>query len=192
MNPAPQRSRWWPALIASSCLLVVLVVAIVVVAMAKTGRRPGGPVAGPSASALIDPCLVGTWRSASEQQQLDVTGVGPVTVTGSGVVLHIGPDGTDLVDYDSASPYTGTPNGHRLEITIAGTVRGTIRTSDGTITFKDMSATGSVTAAVDGNVVTTIGLTPDTDPVSYTCSGDTATEHGAQYTVELTRTSRLP
>jgi hypothetical protein len=135
---------------------------------------------------------VGTWRTSNEQQQLDVSGVGPVNVNGSGVVLHIGPDGADLVDYASASPYTGTANGHRLVITIAGTVRGTISTSDGTITFKNMSAAGIVTAAVDGNVATSIGLTPDTDPVSYTCSGDTATEHGAQYTVELARTSRLP
>jgi hypothetical protein len=187
-----ERSRWWPALIASSCLLVVLVVAIVVIAMVKTGRRTAGPLAGPSASTLIDPCLVGSWRTSNEQQQLDVNGVGPVNVTGSGVVLHIGPDGSDLVDYASAAPYLGTANGHRLQITIAGAIRGTISTSEGTITFKGMSATGTVTATVDGTVVTTIGLTPDTDPVSYTCSGDTATEHGAQYTVELTRTSRLP
>jgi hypothetical protein len=96
------------------------------------------------------------------------------------------------VDYASASPYTGTANGHRLEIAITGTVRGTIRTSDGTITFKDMSASGTVTATVDGSAATTIPLTADSDPVSYTCSGDTATEHSVQYTVNLTRVSRLP
>ena len=115
---AANRSNWWPALIASSCLLVA--------AgggdrggrgrQDRTARRVASPVAGPSASAVIDPCLVGTWRTSDEQQQLVVSGVGAVTVSGSGVVLHIGPDGSDLVDYASASPYTGTANGHQLEI----------------------------------------------------------------------------
>jgi hypothetical protein len=195
--PAPPprvRSRWWPPLIASSCLLVLLVAAIMVVAADKAGRHrgPAATRSSPSPSTLIDPCLVGTWRTSADSQRLDVAGVGPVEVTGSGVVVHIGPDGSDRQEYASATPYSGTANGHRLEITVRGTVRGTIRTANGTITFQDMSADGTATAAVDGAAVTSLPLTPGTDPVSYTCTGDTATERGPQYTVTLERTSRLP
>lgn len=192
LQPVSARSRWWPALIASSCLLVLLVVAIVVVAARKGGpaRRAGAP--GASSSALIDPCLIGTWRTTVDRQQLDVTGVGTVEVTGSGTVVHIGADGSDLQEYASATSYAGTANGHRLEITVGGTVRGTIRTDHGTITFSGMSADGTVTAAVDGTVVTSVPLTPGTDPVSYTCAGDQATERGPQYQVTLVRTSRDP
>jgi hypothetical protein len=190
--PRSQRSRWWPALIASSCLLVLLVAAIAVVAAQKAGRHRLPAAAGSSPSAVIDPCLVGTWRTSADSQRLDVTGVGPVDVAGSGALVHIGPDGSDKQEYASATPYTGTVNGHRLQITVTGTVRGTIRTAHGTITFQDMSADGTVTAAVDGTAVISEPLTPGTDPVSYTCSGDTATERGPQYTVTLERTSRLP
>ncbi len=192
IQPVPARSRWWPALIASSCLLVVLVVAIVVVAAHKGGPARRAGAGSPPPSALIDPCLVGTWRTTADRQQLDVTGVGTVEVSGSGTVVHIGADGSDLQEYASATPYVGTPNGHRLEITVSGTVRGTIRTDHGTMTFQGMSADGTVSAAVDGMVVTSVPLTPGTDPVSYTCTGDQATEWGSQYQVTLVRTSRDP
>jgi hypothetical protein len=187
VGPGQVRSRWWLPLIASSCLLVLLVVAIVVVA-ADRGRRDRHPgAAGTSPSAVIDPCLVGTWRTTEDRQHLDVPGVGTVEVVGSGVEVHIGPDGSDRQEYGSAAPYSSTVNGKLLEITVTGTVRGTIRTGGGIISFQDMSASGTVTATVDGTVVTSAPLTPGTDPVSYTCAADRLTERGPQYTVTLAR-----
>jgi molecular chaperone DnaK len=178
--PVPPRSRWWLPLAASSCLLVLLVVAIVVVAADKAGRRRTPGTAGPSASAVIDPCLVGTWDSTSDRQTIPVAGYGPVTVTGQGAVVRIGRDGSDVQDYGSSTPYTASPPGHQLKITVTGTVRGTIRTSGNTMTFQDMSASGTLTATVDGGVVATVPLSPGTDPVTYTCSGDTLNEQGQQ------------
>ena len=185
--PVPPRSRWWLPLAASSCLLVLLVVAIVVVSADKAGHRRSPGAAGPSASAVIDPCLVGTWTSTSDEQTIPVAGYGPVTVTGSGAVVRINADGSDVQDYGSSSAYRAQPGGQRLEITVTGTVRGTIRTSGNKITFEGMSASGTVTAAVDGRVVTSVPLTPGTDPVTYSCVGDTLTEHGQQFDVTLRR-----
>ncbi len=178
--PVPQRSRWWLPLAASSCLLVLLVLAIVVVAADKAGRRRIPGTAGPSATAAIDPCLVGTWESTSDRQTIQVTGYGPVTVTGQGAVVRIFPDGSDVQDYGSSTPYTANPNGHRLEIAVTGTVRGTIRTAGNTMSFQDMSASGTLTATVDAKVVTSVPLSPGTDPVAYTCSGDSLREQGPQ------------
>jgi hypothetical protein len=187
-GPVAERSPWWPALIGSGCLLVLLMAAIGVVAAEKTGDHGTGPTAGSSPSALIDPCLVGTWRTVNEHQELQVAGYGPVGVDGRGVVVHVDPDGSVSQEYGSASPYSTTTGGHRLQITVAGTVRGTIRTSDHVITFHGMSADGTVTATVDGTEVTTVPLQAGSDPVDYTCSGNTVTEAGPQnYSVTLTR-----
>jgi hypothetical protein len=187
-RPVAPRSRWWPALIGSGCLLVLLMAAIGVVAAEKTGRHLAGPGAGASPSTLIDPCLVGTWQALREHQELRVEGYGSVGVDGKGVVVHVGPDGSVRQEYGSASPYTTTANGHRLQITIAGTVRGTIRTSGRRITFHGMSADGTVTATVDGTAVATLPLQTGGDPVDYDCAGSTLTETGTQdYSVTLTR-----
>lgn len=189
-RPAAARSPWWPALIGSGCLLLVLMAAIGVVAAHKTGHHGTGPGAGSSPSALIDPCLVGTWQSVNEHQELDVADYGSVGVDGHGVVVHVDPDGSVRQEYGSAAPYTTTTGGHRLQITVAGTVRGTIRTSDDMITFQGMSADGTVTATVDGTAVTTVPLQAGSAPVHYGCSGNTVTEMGAHnYSVTLTRVS---
>jgi hypothetical protein len=45
-----------------------------------------------------------------------------------------------------------------------------------------------VTATVDGTEVTSVPLQAGTDPVNYTCTGNTVTETGPQhYSVTLTR-----
>jgi hypothetical protein len=187
-QPVAPRSRWWPALIGSGCLLVLLMAAIGVVAAEKTGRQRTGPVAGTSPSASIDSCLVGTWQTVDEHQELPVAGYGSVGVDGHGVVVQVDPDGSVRQEYASASPYTTTTGGHRLEIAVTGTVRGTIRTSDNVITFHGMSADGTVTATVDGTAVTTVPLQAGSDPVNYSCAGNTVTETGPQhYSVTLTR-----
>ena len=189
-QPVAPRSRWWPALIGSACLLVLLMAAIGMVAAEKTGRHSGGPSAGPSQSALIDPCLVGTWQTVNEHQELQVAGYGAVGVDGRGVVVHVDPDGSVRQEYGAASPYSTTTGGHRLQIAVTGTVRGTIRTSGNVITFHGMSADGTVTATVDGTAVTTVSLQAGSDPVNYSCSGNTVTETGPQnYSVTLTRIS---
>jgi hypothetical protein len=182
---------------------VALVVAIVVVAVDRVDReradragRGGSTVpaggAGSTSGRSIDPCLVGTWRTILDSQQLTVDGVGPVVVSGQGVVLHIGPDGSGVQDYSAATPYEGTADDHQVRVTVTGTVRATIRTGGGTMSFQGVTADGTVTTAIDGTGLHPVPLTAGTDPVSYTCSGDGATEHTARYDVRLVRISTSP
>jgi hypothetical protein len=182
----PRRSPFLIPLIALSTVLVLLILAIALVVATRPTR--GNRAAGP----LIDPCLVGTWRSTSDSQRLDVAGIGPVTVTGQGVVLHIRPDGTRWQDYAAATPYEGETGGHRLRITLTGTVRATIRTDRGTIAVHDLTSAGTVTASIDGGQLTSIPLTVAGDPVRYTCSADAATESGTRYRVKFVRVSPSP
>jgi hypothetical protein len=199
--PPPQRGTSLLPLIALSCLVVLLVIAIVVVVAVRSGGHSdagrqtgssGSPTPAASASALIDSCLVGTWRTTSDAEQLNIDGVGPVTVTGQGLLVHIQPDGTTYEDYSQATPYEGTANDHTLSISITGSVRGTIRTDAGTISFHDVTPSGTVTAKVDGTSLTSVPLAVNSDPVQYTCSGSSATEHTSQYTVDLTKVSGTP
>src|SRR5207249_1056783 len=99
--PAPARNRFILPLIASVAVLVVLIGAIVVLAIVRSSKHDGGPVAGGSSnapvstapSAAIDPCLVGTWQASSDRQQQDYPGIGAVTMIGHGQVTQIYPDG---------------------------------------------------------------------------------------------------
>jgi hypothetical protein len=189
------------ALIAASAVLVVLVGAIVVLAIVRSGKHPdpvadGTPTPAPTtpgASPAIDPCLVGTWKATSEHQKQDFPGVGTVTLTGQGEMSHIHADGTVDDDYSQATPYSGSYNGHSITMTVTGTVRSRITTSAGTLSFHDVSANGTVTLKVDG---TTAGspypLSMSNDPVQYTCTGKTATEHTEHYDVTLTKISDSP
>ena len=204
--PAPRtRSATIPLLITGAALVVLLVAAIIVVVVIKSGK--GTPVAGPAAgtaggttaagsptpSALIDSCLIGAWKITKDTETLDIPNVGPIDVVGQGAEVRIHADGTTTQDYGPSSDYTGTANGHRLTITVKGTVQGTIRTANGTMSFSDLRADGTETAFVDGTQVgTPVPLTADSTPVQYTCGGSTATEHSSNLTMTLTRTSSTP
>ncbi len=201
--PAPpsQRRPLFGVLIAASAVLVVLVGAIVVLARSGKHNEAGGggtqtPVdttvsTGPSAA--IDPCLVGTWRATSERQTQDYPGIGPVLLIGQGQTSHIHADGTIEDDYSQATPYTGSYNGHSIAMTVTGTVHSRITTANGTLSFHDISANGTVTVKVDGSVAgSPVPLSVSDDPVQYTCTGKTATEHTEHYDVTLTKVSDSP
>jgi hypothetical protein len=200
--PPANRRSLFGVLIAASAVLVILVGAIVVLAIVRSGKHPdpvatGTPTAGPAstaaASAAIDPCLVGTWKATSEHQKQDFPSIGQITLTGQGEVSHVRADGTVDDDYSQATPYTGSYNGHSITMTVTGTVHSRITTSAGTLAFHDVVANGSVTLKVDG---TTTGspypLSMSNDPVQYTCTGKTATEHTEHYDVTLEKISDQP
>jgi hypothetical protein len=200
--PPPQQGRRpvMLILIGAIAVVVLLIGAIVVVALARSGKGGGTPVAdnskagtSPSAAAAIDPCLVGTWQATSEHQQQDYPGVGPVTLIGQGVVTRVHADGTANDDYSKASPYTGSYNGHSITMTVTGTVQARITTANGTLTFHDPQANGTVSYKVDGQPVgSPIPLEVTGDPVQYSCQGKTATEHTTQYDVTMTKISDSP
>jgi hypothetical protein len=196
----PGRRSYTGVLIASSAVLIVLIAAIIVVAIVRSpGHNTAGgdgtptPTGSPAPSALIDSCLIGTWQATSDREQLDIPGVGPITVVGSGVVTHVHPDGTVDEDYAQAKPYKAQYNGHALEIIVSGTNHYTITTANNTITFHNVKPDGTETAKVDGSQVgSAVPLEPSTDPVQYTCANNTATENTTQYDLTLNRTSPTP
>jgi hypothetical protein len=191
--PSGRRSPYLIPLIGLSCVAALLLVAIVVVAARRADRsRAESDRAAVTGGALIDPCLVGTWRTTLDSQRLTVDGVGPVTVAGQGAVVHVRPDGTDVQDYAAATPYEGQAGEHLVRVTVTGTVRAGIRTGGGTISFHDLTTDGTVATSVDGVQRSSQRLTVGSDPVGYTCSGDTATEYTSQYNVKLVRISGTP
>jgi hypothetical protein len=199
--PPAHRRSLFGVLIASSAVLVILVGAIVVLAIVRSGKHPDPVATGlptPTATtggpaAAIDPCLVGTWKATSEHQQQDFPGVGAVTLTGQGEVSHIQADGTVDDDYSQATPYSGSYNGHSITMTVTGTVHSRITTSAGTLAFHDVAANGTVTLKVDGATAgSPYPLSMSSDPVQYTCTGKTATEHTEHYDVTLTKISDSP
>jgi hypothetical protein len=195
--PPQQRRALTPILIAASALVVILVGAIVVVAIARSGKS-GTPQANSSSAntgpnAAIDPCLVGTWKATSEHQTQDLPGVGPVTMTGQGDVTHVHPDGTINDDYSQSSPYTGAYSGHSITMTVTGSATSKATTANGTLTFHDMQADGTVSFAVDGQQVgSSIPLSLSNDPVQYTCLTKTATLHTDHFDVTLSKISDSP
>src|SRR6266568_3414653 len=102
-------------------------------------------------------------------------------------------DGTVTDDYSKAGPYTGSYNGHSITMTVTGTVQSRITTANGTLTFHDIKADGTVSYKVDGTAVgSAVPLDVSNDPVQYTCLTKTATEHTDHYDVTLTKISDSP
>jgi hypothetical protein len=201
--PAPPANKrpLFGVLIASSAVLVVLVGAIVVVAIVRSGGKHAEPVATGTPtisvtdppSAAIDPCLVGTWKATSEHQRQEFPSIGRVDLAGQGEVSHVHPDGRVEDDYSQATPYAGSYGGHSITMTVTGTVHSRITTAAGTLSFHDVQASGSVTVKVDGTVVgSPVPLSMSNDPVQYTCTGKTATEHTDDYDVSLTKINDQP
>jgi hypothetical protein len=195
----PARNRFILPLIASVAVLVVLIGAIVVLAIVRSGKAGPGPTGSPIASgstapsAVIDPCLVGTWQASSERQQMDFPGVGAITMIGHGQVTHVYPDGRVDDDYGQATPYTGSYSGHTITMTVTGTVHSRIVTSNGTLSYHDAKPNGSVVFNLDGaQTGSAIPLSVITDPVQYTCLNNTANLHTSQYEVTMTKISPNP
>jgi len=199
--PPAHRRSLFGVLIAASAVLVILVGAIVVLAIVRSGKT-GDPVAantptpvpgstGPSAA--IDSCLVGTWKATSEHQKQDFPSIGEITLTGQGEVSHVHEDGAVEDDYSQATPYTGSYGGHSITMTVTGSAHSRITTAAGTLSFHDVSATGSVTLKLDGTAVgSAYPLSMSNDPVKYTCTGKTATEQTEHYDITLTKISDSP
>lgn len=193
-RPGGGRSPFLIPLIALCVALVIVAVGIVVVVVVKSNSNPqaqtsSGPTAAPGQSTAIDPCLVGTWTVSKASQQFPISGVGNVQITlKSGTqTVAIGADGTVEDDYGTDSRYEGSGGGHTYTLDVAGKAHYTVRTANSTITFIAPSANGTIAASVDGVSVTSIPLSVTSDPVHYTCSGGTATEHTDTYDATLTR-----
>jgi hypothetical protein len=204
-GPPPPRGQRRPlvgVLVVGSVALVILVSAIIILVVARSGRpnpvaadssQSPGPTASPEASAIIDTCLVGTWKATSEREQYDFAGVGPVLMVGQGQVAHIYANGTVDDDFSQATPYSGAYEGHSITMTVTGTVHSKITTAAGVLSFHDISETGMVRVLVDGvSAGSPYPLSISSHPVQYTCLSQTATEHTDGYDLSLSRVSSSP
>jgi hypothetical protein len=186
-TPTRGRSSFLVPLLALSATLVVLVVAIVVVVVVKSGNKGNG--SGGTGDSLVDSCVVGDWNEKSHKESTPIEGfVGKVTFDGSGAVLHLKADGTGSYEYDGTE-YTGTgrrANDDTVEIKlkITGTITFGYRTNNNTFSFSNMNATGSAVGFLDGQQIPgNQPLEPDTNPATYTCSGDDMSHTNSVYTV---------
>jgi hypothetical protein len=183
-------------LIALSATLVVIVVAIVVVAIVKSGGKK--PVANestkpdPSASALVDECVVGTWTITSDEEDVVMDEVGKVRFTGKGGQARLKADGTGSIDYNRDGPakFTAKYKDQPVELVVTGTVTFEYRTVNGAMSFSKMVAKGNLAMTVGGVATTNLPLDITDDPAKYTCVGDTLTQTTTLQTVKMTRTSK--
>ncbi|MEN3304319.1 MAG: hypothetical protein V7603_521 [Micromonosporaceae bacterium] len=199
--PPPARRSSFAALIAVAAAAVVLVAAIIVVIVVKstkdtrtTGTGDASPLASLSASTLVDPCVVGTWKVTSAQRVVDFGGTyGKIKVTSADTyTMKLRADGTGVEDLGDATAFQSVANSTIYTVAVNGTDSYGFRTSGGTLTYSGAVAKGHWVALVNDKTVTS-GTTDGifgSDPVQYTCSGDAMTEQrGDDYSAQMTRTS---
>jgi hypothetical protein len=203
--PAPPpraRSPLLVPLIALSSILVVLVAAIVVVVVVRASGKSdangangaNGQPTGPSATkaaALVDECVVGTWRMSHYEEDVPVAGFGTVKFTGEGAEVRLKDDGTGVTDYKDGTTFNATLSGVVYKLVVTGTVSFGYRTNNGAVSFTGVTASGKETLTrTDNGQQVSQDLTGNSDPASYTCSGDSLTEFTNQYRAEMRRVSR--
>jgi hypothetical protein len=191
--PPRDRSPLLVPLIALSSILVILVAAIVVIAVVRAsgkGSANGQPTA-TKAAALVDECVVGTWRMSHYEEDVPVAGVGTVKFTGEGAEVRLKDDGTGVTDYKDGTTFNATLGGVVYKLVVTGTVSFGYRTNNGAVSFTGVTASGKETLTrTDTGQQVSQDLTGSSDPASYTCSGGSLTEFTNQYRAEMRRVSR--
>ncbi|WFE22834.1 hypothetical protein O7621_05715 [Solwaraspora sp. WMMD937] len=207
----PDRGRsYLVPLVALGATFVVLVAAIgVVIAVRGTGdgnRVTADPSVSPTPSAsatssalptpreasppLVDPCVVGTWQVDSYEEDIALeepfgktrfSGVGP------GARVELREDGSGTTDYGDSTTFEGFVAGTVVTLTISGQVTYRFRALDGTVSFSDVDADGTVTLSAPGVGSESQTLVVEFDPASYQCDGDTMTQRTTLYTAEMSK-----
>jgi len=207
----PDRGRsYLVPLVALGATFVVLVAAIgVVIAVRSTGdgtRVTADPSVSPTPNAsptssalptpkeasppLVDPCVVGTWQVDSYEEDIALeepfgrtrfSGVGP------GARVELREDGSGTTDYGDGTTFEGFVAGTVVTLTVSGQVTYRFRALDGTVSFSDVDADGTVTLSAPGLDSESQTLVVDFDPASYQCDGDTMTQSTTLYTAEMSK-----
>ncbi|ROT27181.1 Hsp70 family protein [Micromonospora sp. HM5-17] len=176
---------------------LVLAVGAAVVALPLLRDPPDGRSAGDEGDGTgtvarsIDTCLIGTWQET--HSVLEGRGEGPaVRRTGPGVVYRFWPTGRVMLDYGDSTTWTGEESGRGYEVVVSGWIEGTATTENGTLTLRDVRASGRLIGRVDGEVVNDASL-PETDgSLDYRCSGDSLAIWNSAQMVTAKRVSDDP
>jgi len=182
--PEPPRSarssNWGVALIASIAVLFVLVVAIVVVVGLRDsdGATPTGSPS--TSSGPVDACLVGSWRQKDYQRDVVLgdtevgkrENLGTVRMTGGGKKWVIDADGS-AEENDDETRYSGrTADGRTVDAVFSGSTSWTLRTETAKVFYAGVDSSAQISIRVGGVQKGVIELEPNTDPQSYSCTGD--------------------
>jgi hypothetical protein len=190
--PKPRRNPFVIPLIALSVTLIVLVAAIVVVALTRSDRssNQGGPPS-PSASSLVDPCVVGNWRVTRHTEQVPLPLVGDVqfTSSGTGARVRLAADGTGVTEFGEGTAFVAIVAGAEYKLIFKGSVNYDYRTANGRVVFSNLGPDGTATLTVDGEEQASQALTGTADEANYTCDGSTLREFTTKYQTELRRES---
>jgi hypothetical protein len=159
-------------------------------AAAVTGSRRTASrgSARPTPTSALDSCLVGTWRSETEDL-INIINGNSIQFTGSGAVATFRPDGTVVTDYGNGTALMATVNGGEWTDVFRGAATGHWDTQNGTLLFSGISAHGSWTLEYNGAYNNGGPLSVEPGPVPYKCSGNTLREFFADGSSVL---SRLP
>ena len=193
--PPRSRSSFTAPLIALSATLVVIVIAIVVVAVVRSGKKEPvanpTPLPSPSATPIVDTCVVGTWEVVSDEVDVPVQDIGKVRFSGKGGTVRLRADGTGAEEYgDGAARYTAIMKGQQVALVFAGKMTFDYRTSNGSVSYSHTQANGTGTMSVGGVTSTSFPLEADDDPAKYSCAGEVLTTSTTLRTVRLQRTSK--
>jgi hypothetical protein len=139
----------------------------------STSPTSSGPPPSARAQGTLDPCLVGTWEVVRHEEQVPLAG----TLTDLERTMTFGDDGRLTIVYENSRP-----KGAGAGMVFDGTVVYEVETRDGEMTFDLVENSLEVTL-----MGSPIPATPGSQPVDYTCEGDTFTETSAQMDAEYRR-----
>lgn len=126
------------------------------------------------ASASVDDCLIGTWRSTAVTGVFSDGGAEVLMTGGSDEIITIESDGSYTDDYTSSRPTTGDTGINQYVMTIAGTATGHIVTSGATFTFTvDDPSTVTWTLTRDGVILGTAHPPSTQAGTAFTCQPGT-------------------
>ncbi|QSB14807.1 hypothetical protein JQS43_25770 [Natronosporangium hydrolyticum] len=152
-------------LLTSSALVAVLVF-----------ERSGAAVAG-------EECLVGSWRTVSQQEAVPLTEQ-RLELVGDGPVVEYRADGTGISDHGSGTRQAGG----QVVLEMRGHVEFEYEAVDGTFRYLSQTADGGATITVSG-IPLEQPLRYVDEPFAYQCEGDTLefTHEDRDYRAELAR-----
>lgn len=146
------------------------------------GERP----AEPSTEAAIDGCLLGTWIETRHTIPLPHYSY---TLTGSGAVHRVRPDGAASVDYGEGTAFVNQAQLPGFRIIYKGRITHKILTMDGRIHTRDAKAEGTVSTEYNGREVAGEKLRAAPGPFDYRCAGNSLTITLPDQEITLERTS---
>ena len=156
-------------------LKIGLVILAATAALAGCGSCGATPAATP---AIGDSCLVGTWTLQHEENKSGYSYAGtPVAVSGlAGAKLQLAADGSDTEVFDGSRPLVGVaPDGRTLSISIAGSVKYSIRGDGHNYTETGGRVDLPTVAMIDGATIAGYQSYYTAGGGTYTCSSRSVT-----------------